>query len=882
VTEDIEAIDAVKNGDKDRYGELVARYERMVYGIAWSQLGDADLCEEAAQETFVRAYRYLIALKDPERFPGWLARIARNVSTSVLRKNIRELKKRERWLLEPAHPEGLRQCPEDEPTLTNTLREMLAELPILHRECLVLFYLEGKNIREAAGVLGISESAMKTRLHRARVELRGRMEERLEESLVQLSPRKNLSAIIFPLLPAMPLGAGLGASTAAAKALSGLGLLNSMGILFVMSIPQGFILAANLGWYAKLETENIADGTGKAMRKRIIYRTFTLMGVVALMAIVSSQWTSMLFGPTVLFQMLAPLTVFGLWRTGRALRVNDTAFSWGQFVTSATFLVLFLLIGFCGAPYWTFLAGLLPLNIVLYYTNKSKPSRQDYNLFLRQATGTLGQPDTVPGGRTPCTRHQLKAFMRFLGSHFLAADYGFSGDGIRLWLPPVAPGARMFLGFSDSTSSVYISADGTATACLGRNDRRLLRKFTGDTAVDGARLEERVADVVSAALRHFLNGDTTKAEALLQPEKDADIFVKPLGESRAYRIQGGLAIGGAILILILFAALEREHTSTHRAVALSETAKALLRWSGSPRTDGNFCHVMQAAEQPPPGFFGADYPVVYREAVYEHLRERPQNNPMLSIAQSADFARALYHALRYEILSREQRSALGFTPEAARTKLEGMNRAAYLDQITVGVLPAPAPRPWGLAAPDLEYMAYCVASLDKLGCLDQFDTRLLSKQLAAHQVTSDWKRPEGYALIERNRALGLFNFGYCNLRNTRAALWTLQLIGGLDTIDREACIEGILRFHRGKGEFRADFAVDPAIQLRGEPEDMYYALESLNILGALDRIPDLSSWQYRPVTEVREVNGKKEHGVLTGKAVVYWAYQLRLQELRGY
>ena len=75
---DAEAIEAVKRGDKDRYAELVTRYQRMVYGIAWSQLGDNDLCEEAAQETFVRAFRYLVALRHPERFGGWLARIARN------------------------------------------------------------------------------------------------------------------------------------------------------------------------------------------------------------------------------------------------------------------------------------------------------------------------------------------------------------------------------------------------------------------------------------------------------------------------------------------------------------------------------------------------------------------------------------------------------------------------------------------------------------------------------------------------------------------------------------------------------------------------------------------------------------------------------------
>ena len=122
---DTEAIEAVKRGEKDRYAELVVRYQRMVYGIAWSQLGDNDLCEEAAQETFVRAFRYLVALRHPERFGGWLARIARNVSTSLLRKNMRELKGRQRWQLESPQPDELHQPMGDEQPLSGTLRQIL-------------------------------------------------------------------------------------------------------------------------------------------------------------------------------------------------------------------------------------------------------------------------------------------------------------------------------------------------------------------------------------------------------------------------------------------------------------------------------------------------------------------------------------------------------------------------------------------------------------------------------------------------------------------------------------------------------------------------------------------------------------------------------------
>ena len=78
-TAETETIDAILRGERDRYGELVERHQKMVYGIAWSHLGDAGLAEDAAQEAFVKAYRYLATLRDPSRFSGWLASIARNI-----------------------------------------------------------------------------------------------------------------------------------------------------------------------------------------------------------------------------------------------------------------------------------------------------------------------------------------------------------------------------------------------------------------------------------------------------------------------------------------------------------------------------------------------------------------------------------------------------------------------------------------------------------------------------------------------------------------------------------------------------------------------------------------------------------------------------------
>jgi len=84
--DDSQAISAILLGDKDRYEELVGKYRRMVYAIAWSHLGNTDLSEDAAQETFVKAYCYLGTLREPGRFSPWLAMIARNVCSSFRRR----------------------------------------------------------------------------------------------------------------------------------------------------------------------------------------------------------------------------------------------------------------------------------------------------------------------------------------------------------------------------------------------------------------------------------------------------------------------------------------------------------------------------------------------------------------------------------------------------------------------------------------------------------------------------------------------------------------------------------------------------------------------------------------------------------------------------
>jgi RNA polymerase sigma-70 factor (ECF subfamily) len=137
------AIEAVKQGHRDRFKELVERHKRMVYAIAWSHLGDADICEDAAQETFIKAFRYLGALRDVDIFPAWFSPFARNVSLTIVRRRKKELENLNRWRVEQPAPAEEPISDSDE-SLKEMLGRTLSELAPQHRECLVLFYLEEK------------------------------------------------------------------------------------------------------------------------------------------------------------------------------------------------------------------------------------------------------------------------------------------------------------------------------------------------------------------------------------------------------------------------------------------------------------------------------------------------------------------------------------------------------------------------------------------------------------------------------------------------------------------------------------------------------------------------------------------------------------------
>ena len=162
-----ELLAACRRGDPRAYEEVVERTYRHVYTQALRLVGDRHEAEDVAQEAYLRMFRGLPGFRGDARFETWLYRIVANTAMTHLRRRRRfgEL------LTEPGDepervPADVRFA--DQAADRDELIRALAALPLSLRSVVVLKDVYGLSCREIGGELGISEGAVKVRLHRAR------------------------------------------------------------------------------------------------------------------------------------------------------------------------------------------------------------------------------------------------------------------------------------------------------------------------------------------------------------------------------------------------------------------------------------------------------------------------------------------------------------------------------------------------------------------------------------------------------------------------------------------------------------------------------------------------------------------------------------------
>jgi RNA polymerase sigma-70 factor (ECF subfamily) len=177
-----ELIQRVCRGEHEAFYELVRPYERAIYFAAMGVLNNPADAEEAAQETVLKAFRALASFRFEAKFSTWIIQIAINESRMKLRKDRRHLyesidpeREDEEGDYKPRDLADWREIPSEE-LQRNELREALqramASLAPKYREVLILRDVQHVSIAETAKILGITEASVKTRLLRARLQMR--------------------------------------------------------------------------------------------------------------------------------------------------------------------------------------------------------------------------------------------------------------------------------------------------------------------------------------------------------------------------------------------------------------------------------------------------------------------------------------------------------------------------------------------------------------------------------------------------------------------------------------------------------------------------------------------------------------------------------------
>lgn len=187
MTEDSQLIRECLAGRSEAFGELVLRYQDRLFHSLTHVLGSADDARDAAQDAFVLAFQKLSTFKGNSAFYSWLFRIAMNVGISQKRKTRRMVASveaaREHAGIEPRDGN-----PQSQPSYSLELsesqaqvREALGRLSEEFRTVLVLKEIEGLRYEEIARIVDCPIGTVRSRIHRARSELREKLRHALSD-----------------------------------------------------------------------------------------------------------------------------------------------------------------------------------------------------------------------------------------------------------------------------------------------------------------------------------------------------------------------------------------------------------------------------------------------------------------------------------------------------------------------------------------------------------------------------------------------------------------------------------------------------------------------------------------------------------------------------
>lgn len=183
-------ISRAAKGDEDAFSTLMERYEKLVFNLAYQYTQNREDAADVSQEVFLKLWRTLPSFRGESSFTTWLFRITQNSALDLLRKRAGsatvsltvegddgEEDGRERDLADPTVGHDPAAAAEQKER-ASAIRAAIASLRADHREILVLREMRGFSYTEIAEMLGLELGTVKSRINRARIQVKEFLESR--------------------------------------------------------------------------------------------------------------------------------------------------------------------------------------------------------------------------------------------------------------------------------------------------------------------------------------------------------------------------------------------------------------------------------------------------------------------------------------------------------------------------------------------------------------------------------------------------------------------------------------------------------------------------------------------------------------------------------
>ena len=293
VQDDSALVRDTLSGNREAFGRIVSRYQRLICSLAYSAVGNLGQSEDIAQETFITAWKHLGQLRERDKLRAWLCGIARNRINNFLRREGREPVRQAAPIEDISESHAPEPLPGDSVISkeeAEILWRALERLPEIYREPLILFYREHQSIEVVAANLELSEDAVKQRLSRGRKLLQEQVLAFVEGALARTAPGQTFTSSVVAALPALSLSAKAATLGAAVKGGAGAKAAGLMGWLGAFFTPL-LVVFGNYASYKMSMDEAQTDIERHHIKRIFRHSLLVTLAIAAILAVPLLVWT---------------------------------------------------------------------------------------------------------------------------------------------------------------------------------------------------------------------------------------------------------------------------------------------------------------------------------------------------------------------------------------------------------------------------------------------------------------------------------------------------------------------------------------------------------------------------------------------------------------